>query len=118
MPRGEAFAESFAKERSAQLVGHNLARHFGTGGEHALEKSLGRSLVATLLQQDIFGTVLINCAPQLVGLAAQCHKYFVGMPGRSGLMMSGLKAMREALTEFVSLAQSRFVTDNHTALEQ
>jgi hypothetical protein len=42
----------------------------------------------------------------------------VEMPDRSGLTTSRLNAMREALTELVTLVPNRFVTDNHTALEQ
>jgi len=38
---------------ATELVGHDLAGHFGTRGQHALEKPLGCSLVATLLQQNI-----------------------------------------------------------------
>jgi len=50
---------------AAQPVGDDLARHFGTRRQHALEKPLGRRLVAPLLQKNIeFGAVLIDCAPQ------------------------------------------------------
>jgi hypothetical protein len=48
---------------ATELVGHDLARRFGTRGQQALEKPLGGSLVATLLQQDIeLGAVLIDCS--------------------------------------------------------
>jgi len=92
------------------LVGHNLARHFEPRGEHALEKPLGCSLVATLLLQDIeFGTVLVNGAPRQVRLAAQHHKHFVKVPGRTGLATRRLNAMREARTELLTPAPNRLV---------
>ena len=94
-------------------------KHFGKRGEHALEKPLSYSLVATLLQKDIeFLTVLINCSPQQVRFAAQRYKYFVEMPSRTGLATRRLSAMREVRTESVTSAPNRFVTDSHAALEQ
>jgi hypothetical protein len=82
---------------TAQLVRHDLARPFGTGGKHALEEAPGYHLVATLLQQNIeFGAVLIDCLPLL---AAQGHEHFVEMPGRVRLATHGLNTMRETHTE-------------------
>ena len=104
---------------AAKLIGHDLARPFGTSGEHTLEKSLGCCLVATLLQQDIeFGTVLINRSPQQIRLAAQRNKHFVEVLGRARLATRSLNAMREARAEFVAPAPDRFVTDDHPALKQ
>lgn len=39
---------SLCRRLAAQLIGRDLARRFGTAGEHALEKSLCRRLVAML----------------------------------------------------------------------
>jgi len=90
-----------------------------TRGKHALEKPLRCCLVATLLQQDIeFGTVLINCLPQQIRLAAQGHKHFVQMPCGAGLAASGLHAMGKARAKFVAAAPNRFVSDDNPALEQ
>ena len=55
---------SFRGRGAALLVGHDLARHVMTRGQHPLEKPLGCSRVATLLQQDIeFRAMLIDCSP-------------------------------------------------------
>jgi hypothetical protein len=42
---------SLCRRIATQLVGHDLAWHIGRRGKHALEKALGCSLIATLLQQ-------------------------------------------------------------------
>jgi hypothetical protein len=72
----------------------------GTSGHEAntrLKKSLGRSFVATLLQQDIeLSAVLIHCSPQQRRLAAQRHEHFVQMPRGAGLATRSLDAMRKA----------------------
>lgn len=55
---------SFRGRGAALLVGHDLARRVVTRGQHSLEKPLGCSRVATLLQQDIeFRAMLIDCSP-------------------------------------------------------
>ncbi len=55
---------SLCRRIAAQLVSHDLARHVVTRGQHALEKLLGCSRVATLLQQDIeFRAMLVDCSP-------------------------------------------------------
>jgi hypothetical protein len=61
--------------------------------------------------------LLVNGAPQQVGLAAQHHKHFVKVLGRTWLATRRLNAMREARTEIVTPAPNRLATDNHTAHE-
>jgi hypothetical protein len=81
---------------AAQLVGHDLARCLGASGKNALEKLLGCRLVPTFLQQDIeLDAVLIDCSPQQIGFAAQCHEHFVEVPGRARRATRSLDAMRE-----------------------
>jgi hypothetical protein len=93
---------SLCRRIATQLVGHDLAWHIGRRGKHALEKALGCSLIATLLQQDIeFGAVLIDCSPQQIRLAAQRHKHLVQMPCGAGLATRSFHAMREARAEEV-----------------
>jgi hypothetical protein len=68
-------------------MGHDRARSRGIGGQHALEKPLGCSLIATLLKQNIkLGAVLIDRSPQQIRLVAQRHEDIVQMPcaSRSG----------------------------------
>lgn len=109
----------FCSRIAAQLIRHDLAWPFGTSGKHALEKALGCRLVATLLQQDIeFGTVLINCTPQQIRLAAQRNKHFVEMPGGTRLATRSLDAMGEARAEFVAPAPDCFIANDHPALKQ
>jgi hypothetical protein len=103
---------------TVHLVAHDLARCLGTSGKHELEKPLGCCLIATLLQQEIeFDAVLIDCSPQQIRLAAQCHEHFVEVPGGARLTTRSLDAMREARAELVAPAPDRFVTDNHVALK-
>ena len=102
-----------------QLIGHNLAERFGTGGKHAPEKPLRRSLVATLLQEDIkLCAVLIDCPPQQIRLAAQCHEYFVQMPCGAELATRRFHSVCKARTEFIAPAPDRFIAHNNPALEQ
>jgi hypothetical protein len=100
-------------------IGHDLAGRFGTGGKHAPEKPLHRSLVATLLQEDIkLCAVLIDCPPQQIRLAAQCPEYFVQMPCGAELATRCFHSVCKARTEFIAPAPDRFIAHNHPALEQ
>lgn len=62
--------------------------------------------------------MLIDGAPQQVGLAAQRHEYFVKMPCDAELATCSLDAMRESRAEPVGPASDRFVNDDTPALEQ
>ncbi len=104
---------------AAQLIGHDLARHFGARGKHAPEKPLGCSLVATLLQQDVeFDAVLVDCAPQQVRLATQGEEHLVEMPCATRLAARRFHPMGKTRAELLAPAANRLVADRHTALEQ
>jgi hypothetical protein len=92
------------------LIGHDLAGRFGTGGKHASEKPLRRSLVSTFLQQDSkLGAVLIDCTPKQIRLAAQRRKHFVEVPGRTRLSTRSPDTMREARAEFIAPTPDRLI---------
>ena len=100
-------------------IGHDLAGRFGTGGKHAPEKPLHRSLVATLLQEDIkLCAVLIDCPPQQIRLAAQCHEHLVKVPGAARLLPHRVGALGESCAELVAPAADRFVRDHDATLKQ
>ena len=55
----------------AQSVGDDLAGNLRASREHSLEEAFHGRLVAALLQKDVeLRTVLIDSAPQQIGLAA------------------------------------------------
>jgi hypothetical protein len=63
--------------------------------------------VSTLLQQDIkLGAVLIDCAPKQIRFAAQRHKHFVKVPGRTRLATRSLDATGDARAEGAGLSHS------------
>jgi hypothetical protein len=104
---------------ATRLIGHDLARCLGTGGQHALEKPLGCCLIATLLKQNIkLGVVLIDGSPQQIRLVAQRYKDLVQMPCGAGLATRSLDAMREARVKFIAPTPNRLIADDHPTLEQ
>lgn len=62
--------------------------------------------------------MVIDCLPQQIGLAAQCHENFVEVPGRARLATRSFNAMRKPRAEFVGSAPDRFVADDHPAFKE
>jgi hypothetical protein len=72
-----------------------------------------------LLHQHVeFGTMLVDCSPQQIRLAAQRHKHLVPMPCAARLAPHRFDALGESSAELVAPATDRLVRDLDTTLEQ